>query len=90
MIYSLARTKVTDSAAFRKAFDANKSARKAAGASGTEQVYTDLDNSNNVSVVLEWDNVESARRFYQDPKLKAVLAAGTTIGDLDVRYLNRI
>ena len=79
MIYLNVRHTVADYAKWRAGFDANEPARRAAGATGVQQVYQDMENPGTITVMLEWDNAEKARQFAQDPALAEVMKnAGIT------------
>ena len=60
MVNLLIRHTVADYATFRPVFDAHASFRRANGATGVSQVYRDEGSSNQITAILEWDNVESA------------------------------
>jgi quinol monooxygenase YgiN len=48
-------------------------------APGFNQFYRDVDNPNNVTLVLEWDEADKAQAFLNDPNTKASMdAAGVT------------
>jgi len=72
MIYVQVRHTVADYAKWRPFFDGHAPARRAAGATGVHQVYRDLENPNQITIVTEWDTAEHARAFLQDPALKEV------------------
>lgn len=70
MVYSNVRVKVTDYAAWRSMFDQGESMRRAAGSTGVNHVYRDVDDPNMITVIMEWDSAENARKFMNDPALK--------------------
>ena len=79
MINLLIRHTIVDYAKWRAGFDAHEAARRAAGATGVSQVYRDVENPNQITAMLEWNNAENARKFANDPALKEVMhAAGVT------------
>ena len=86
MTYLNVRQTVTDYDKWRLGFDANEPARRAAGATGVHHVYRDVDNPNTVSIMMEWDNVDNARRFMHDPALDEVSRRAGVIG-MPERYL---
>jgi quinol monooxygenase YgiN len=75
MVYVNLRLNVADYARWRAGFDANDANRMAAGSTGVNQVYQDVDNPNNVTLVLEWDNADNAKKFLNDPMLKKAMDA---------------
>ena len=79
MVYINLRLNVADYDKWRVGFDANESNRKSAGSTGVNQVYRDVDNPNNVTLILEWDEAGKAQAFLNDPRTKAAMdAAGVT------------
>jgi hypothetical protein len=80
---------VTDYAKWRVGFDANGPARRAAGATGVTQVYRDQEKPNQITTLVEWDNVENAQKFASDPALKEAMRAAGVTGTPEVHFLNR-
>jgi quinol monooxygenase YgiN len=89
MINLLIRHTVADYAKWRVGFDANETMRRAAGSTGVYQVYRNVENPNQITAVLEWDNVENARRFSTDPALKEAMHAAGVTSAPEVHFLNR-
>ena len=67
--------------------DAHESSRRAAGATGDNQVYRDVDDANTVMLIMEWDNAENARKFVDDPALREVMQQAGVIGMPAVRAI---
>ena len=89
MIYHNVRHAVADYAKWRVGFDANEAARRAAGATGVQQAYRDLENPSTITIIMEWDNADKARQFAHDPALaEAMKNAGVTSAP-EIRFLNR-
>ena len=80
MIYSIHRQTVADYEKWRLVFDEGEAYRKASGATGASQVYRDVDDPNTITVVTEWDNEESVRKYMDDPVLRANLQKAGVIG----------
>ncbi len=79
MVYINLRLNVADYNKWRAGFDANESSRKSAGSTGVNQFYRDVDNPNNVTLVLEWEEAGKAQAFLNDPRTKASMdEAGVT------------
>jgi len=79
MVYIHLRLNVTDYAKWRAGFDANEARRKAAGSSGVNQIFCDVSDPRNVSLIMEWDQAEHAQKFLDDPMTKQTMdAAGVT------------
>ena len=89
MINVSIRHTIADYAKWRVGFDAHEATRRAAGATGVYQVYRDVENSNQITAMLEWDNAENARKFASDPALKEVMQAAGVTSAPEVYFLNR-
>ena len=89
MIYLNVRHTVADYTKWRVGFDAHETARRAAGATGGQQIYCDLENPNAVTIVMEWDSADKARKFATDPALRQVMEQAGVIGAPEVRFLNQ-
>lgn len=70
MVYLTIRAKVTDFAKWRSVFDESEGLRRAAGSTGLNHVYRDVDDPNTVTLMLEWDNTDNAHKFMNDPALR--------------------
>ena len=89
MIYLQVNHTVADYAKWRPGFDANEPARRAGGATGVQQVYRGMEDPNAITILMEWDNAENARRFFLDPRLKEVMSAAGVIGAPESHFLTR-
>ena len=89
MIYLNIHHTVADYAKWRAGFDAHEAARRAAGATGVQQVYRDMENPNAITIIMEWDSTEKARQFAQAPALKEVMEKAGVTSAPEVRLLNR-
>jgi quinol monooxygenase YgiN len=79
MVYINLRINVADYDKWRAGFDVNESSRKSAGSTGVNQFYRDVDNPNNVTLILEWNEADKAQAFLNDPHTKASMdEAGVT------------
>ena len=87
MVYLNVRHTVADYGAWRPFFDADEARRRAAGATGVKQVYRDVDDPNTITVLLEWDNAENARKFAEDPALREAMQKAGVIGMPAVRAM---
>ncbi len=72
---------------WRAGFDAHEYARRAAGATGVNQVYRDVDDANTVTLIMEWDNAANARKFVDDLALREVMQQAGVIGMPAVRAI---
>jgi len=80
MIYINVRHTVADYGKWRPFFEADETRRRAAGATGINQVYCDANNPNIVTVIMEWDNPVNAQKFVNDPVLGEVMQKAGVIG----------
>ncbi len=80
MVYLNVRQQVADFDRWRAGFDANDANRRLAGATGVHHIYRDVDNPNTVSIMMEWDTADNARRFAHDPALEEVSRRAGVLG----------
>jgi heme-degrading monooxygenase HmoA len=90
MISISVRHTVADYAAWRKVFDAHDSFRRASGATGVPQVFRDQDNPNQITTVIEWNNLANAQKFAQDPALAEAMKSGGVTSAPEAYFLNRV
>jgi len=86
--YSLARLKISDYAKFKPTFDQVSVVRKAHGSKGAT-LFRDADSPNEVTVLIEWDSLDNARKFYKSDEVKKALKESANI-KIDVYFLNEI
>ena len=67
MPYILSQVKIEDYATWKSAFGnpEGKANRKAAGAKSW-QIFRSKDDPNHIVLLMEWDNLDSARKYYQN------------------------
>lgn len=80
MCYLILRSTVADYDQWHPFFEGNESIRRSNGATGITQIYRDVDQPNNITVIMEWDKPENAIRFSKDPLLAALMAKSGVIG----------
>ena len=86
MIHVIVRHKVADYARWKEAFDANLSTRKAGGELG-HRLYASADDPRDVTIVLDWDSLERARRFANSDELKQSMQKSGVVGEPEIRFL---
>lgn len=79
MIRFFVRHPVADYKAWREVFDAYHETRKQAGVVG-EAVFQAVDDTNDVTLTLDFETLDAAKAFPENPKLKAALEKGGAIG----------
>jgi len=80
MININVRHTVVDYGKWRPYFDADETRRRAAGATGVNQVYRDANNPNIVTMIMGWDNAVNAQKFMDDPALREVMHKAGVVG----------
>jgi len=86
MVHIIIRHKVADYSRWKEAFDAHLSTRKSAGE--TEyRVLQSVDDPREVTLFLDWDSLERARRFAGSEDLKQAMQKAGVVGDPDVHFL---
>lgn len=78
---------VKDFAVWKKAFDADSSARQASGLSFLV-IGKNADNPNKLMVVLEAADVQKAKAFAADPRLKDVMDKNGVISKPEINYFH--
>lgn len=68
MVYINLRHTVTDYDKWLAAFESNGAFRQAGGATGKNQIFRDVNDTNTVSMIMEWDTEEHAKKFLANPE----------------------
>jgi quinol monooxygenase YgiN len=89
MVHLNIRFAVADYPKWRAAFDTREDVRRSAGATGVRQIFRDLENPNTVTLVMEWQNADQARKFAHDPALREAMEKSGVIGAPEIRFLNQ-
>ena len=90
MVHINVRHTCADYSAWRTVFDGDESRRRAAGATGANQIFRDADDVNTVNLIMEWDNAENARKFLDDPALREVMQKAGVVGAPAVRAILKL
>ncbi|HYV73724.1 MAG TPA: cyclase [Candidatus Binatia bacterium] len=86
MIHVIIRHKVADYGRWKEAFDAHLNARKAGGEMG-HRLLLSVDDPRDVTVVLDWDGLDRARRFASSDDLKQTMQKAGVLGEPEIRFL---
>lgn len=79
MVYINLRLNVADFDKWLTAFHSFESYRKELGSTGMNQIFHDVDDPNNVTLIMEWDDAAKAKAFLNNPQTKANMdSAGVT------------
>ncbi len=79
MVYINLRLNVVDFDKWLTAFQGFESYRKDNGSTGANQIFHDVDDPNNVTLIMEWEDATKAQAFINNPQTKANMdSAGVT------------
>jgi len=87
MIHAMVRQNVKDFDAWKKIFDEDGPNRKMASSKGGH-VFRALDDSNNVFVLLEFDDLDKAKKFMNSDGLKETMKNAGVLGKPDVYLMD--
>ena len=86
MIHVIVRHKVADYSRWKEAFDNHLGVRKAAGEMGN-RVLQSVDDPREVTILLDWDSLERAKKFVVSEDLKKVMQDSGVVGEADIHFL---
>ena len=86
MIHVIVRHKVADYSRWKQAFDAHLNVRKAAGEVGNRLLLS-VDDPRDVTIVMDWDSLERARKFAASDDLKQAMQGSGVEGVPEIRFL---
>ena len=86
MTYAIVRHKVEDYDKWKEAFDAALDFRKDAGEKHF-LVCTDCDDKNIVTVMVEWEDLEIAKKFFESDELKEKMKETGVTEEPEIRYV---
>ena len=87
MSATIIQQKVKDYATWKKQFDSLKDIRKTSGVL-SDQIYRDARDPNRVMIVLRWDSITHAEKYFSSTELKSALVKGGVEGQPTINYLN--
>jgi hypothetical protein len=86
MVHVIIRHKVADYTKWKQGFDAHLNRRMASGEMSF-RVFQSIDDPRDVTVMSDWENVDSARRFIGSEDLRNAMRNAGVVGDPDVQYV---
>jgi heme-degrading monooxygenase HmoA len=86
MVHVIIRHKVAEYGKWKQSFDSHLNHRMAAGETGF-RVFQSIDDPRDVTLVLDWESLDSARRFMQSDDLRGAMKNAGVVGDADVNYV---
>ena len=87
MTFVLVRFSVEDFEKWKSVFEQSATLRKAAGSKGV-RAFTKVDNSNEVTILGEYADLETARQFFQSPELRAAQQSAGLKAPPEVTFLD--
>ena len=87
MAYILVQHTIEDYAKWKQAFDEHQPTREVSGSKGGF-ILRDANNPNQLTVLLEWDNLENARTFSSSDELREAMQRAGVLGPPTVSFLN--
>ena len=85
--YMIVQHEVEDLAQWKAVFDSKLDLRRANGEK-SEQILHDAEDANNLTIISEWDSLENARSYAQNPALKAAMQQAGVKTIPVVQFLN--
>lgn len=73
---------------WRKGFDSDTGMRESQGMRVTS-IFTDAENPNKVTALLEVDNLENAKKFISDPRLKEAMQKAGVTSPPEIRFMKK-
>ena len=86
MIHVIIRHKVADYGRWKEAFDAHLGKRRAGGELG-HRLLLSVDDPRDVTLVMDWDSLERARKFATSDDLKQTMQTAGVVGEPEVRFV---
>ena len=90
MLYIKVTHKVTDFATWKAAFDAHNQVRMNAGSTGVNYIMQNVDDQNEITAILEWDDLDRARQFVNNPELKEAMQKAGVTGKPDIQFVTSV
>lgn len=86
MSYMMVQHGVEDFVKWKAVFDAALDMRKASGEKSA-QILRDTEDPNKLTLLFEWDSIENARNYAQNPALKAAMQQAGVTGPPTFHFL---
>jgi quinol monooxygenase YgiN len=85
--YVLAQHQVEDFPKWKAVFDNAADLRQASGEKSA-QIFHDAENPNKLTMLFEWDSIENAKKYSQNPDLVAAMQKAGVTGPPNFFFLN--
>lgn len=86
MYYLMMQQEVADYDTWRKVFDSMESVRRSMGVQ-SDLILRGADNLQAITLLIEWDNLDNARRWMADPRLSEALKEAGVLKPPTITYL---
>jgi hypothetical protein len=86
MVHVIVRHKVSDYSKWKQVFDAYLNHRMAAGETGF-RVFQSIEDPRDITLVLDWEGLDSARRFMKSDDVRHTMQNAGVVGDPEVNYV---
>lgn len=89
MSYLIVRHKVKDFSVWKTIFDEHGATRASTGCKGGK-LFTIAGDPNQVVVMMEWDNLENARKFVESEDLKSTMARAGVVDNPVIHFADLV
>ena len=89
MVTTILSHEVKNLSEWKKGFDAGEPLRQRAGIK-VNGVYSSVDNSNHITIIVESHSEEAVHGFLTNPKLKAAMQAAGVISEPETKILRKV
>jgi quinol monooxygenase YgiN len=87
MVYIHIQHRVEDYARWREGYDNHAPARQAGGAVGEAHVMRNVEDSNEITILLGWSDLQKAQAFIQSISLKEAMQNAGVQDPPEIRFL---
>lgn len=89
MVHVLVHHKVADFNRWKESFDSHLNTRMHAGETGF-RLFQSVDDPRDVTLLLDWDSVEHARRFLASDELRSRMQQAGVVDTPDVQFIEDV
>ena len=89
MPYMFVRHNVEDYERWKPVFEEHGSTRRESGSKGV-RLFRNADAPNETVILLEWDDLEKARRFAQSENLRETMERAGVADEADIYFLEEV
>jgi heme-degrading monooxygenase HmoA len=89
MVTTIAQHKVKDYANWKQVYDSQVALRTSSGML-SDHIYRDASDPNNIAVIINWNSLETAQKFFHSPELKAAMEKSGVLGQANFSFLNDV